>query len=200
MSQQFDAEKTLQAWQRFLKMGELMPFIPAPVVRSWFRCKNRGQLAVQLLPGRLPIEAEEDVERSLELGSAFKETFASLSPYLREEELLLALVDPRGVLLEWQGNYRFIVGDTLEKGMLLQEETVGTMAISLALKETDTFFVRGAQHYYSCYHQIASFAAPVIKENECCGFLAGWTGLPAGSLAAVAVSLGKQVLESCCIS
>jgi transcriptional regulator of acetoin/glycerol metabolism len=199
MIQPFDEGRTLQAWQRFVNMGELMPYIPAPVARSWFRCKNRGQLAVQLLPGQLPKEPGS-METNIPLGKAFQQTFSSLDPYLRSEELLLALVDPRGVLLEWQGTHRFIVGGSLQKGMLLQEETLGTMAVSLALKETDTFFVQGAEHFCSCYHQIASFAAPIMKQNECLGFLAGWTALPAGSLAAVAVSLGKQVLESCCIS
>lgn len=199
MNQPFDAEKTLQAWQRFVNMGELMPFIHAPVARSWFRCKNRGQLAVQLLPSQLPADSGY-IERSNFLSEAFQQTFTSLVPYLNREELLLALVDPQGVLLEWQGNHHFIVGGTLEKGMLLQEETLGTMAISLALKEKDAFFVQGAEHYYSCYHQVAGFAAPIMKENECHGFLAGWTALSSGSLAAVAVSLGKQVLESRCIS
>ncbi|NLL19158.1 MAG: hypothetical protein GX262_09045 [Clostridia bacterium] len=199
MIQPFDEGRTLQAWQRFVNIGELMPYIPAPVARSWFRCKNRGQLAVQLLPGQLPKEPGS-VEPGITLSKAFQQTFTLLTPFLRLEELLLALVDPRGVLQEWQGTHRFIVGGSLQKGMLLQEETLGTMAIGLALKEKNTFFVRGAEHYCSCYHQVASFAAPIMKQNECLGFLAGWTALSAGSLAAVAVSLGKQVLESYCIS
>ncbi|NLC76706.1 MAG: hypothetical protein GX750_03690 [Clostridia bacterium] len=195
MSQPFDTGKTLQAWQRFVSMGELVPYVPAPVARSWFRCKKRSQLPVQLLPSQLPVGPEELEDRALALGRAFQQTFPSLLPYLSGEELLLALVDSRGSLVEWQGNHRFLVSGLLEPGMVFQEEILGTMAVSLALKEQETFFVRGAEHYYSCYHQIASFAAPIMEGTDCIGILGGWTALGSAGLAAVAVSLGKQVLE-----
>src|SRR5690606_4246853 len=133
MKGSFDQEKALRAWQRFVQMGELVPSVPAPIARSWLRCKNRGQLPIQLLPGRLPA-AEEPPACPPELAKAFPAAFQELEDYLAVEELLLVLLDPKGVLVDWQGNSRLIASDTLAPGMCFDEVAVGTMAMSLTLE------------------------------------------------------------------
>lgn len=192
----FDEEKALRAWQRFVQMGELMPYVPALIARSWFRCKKRRQPALQLLRGQLPGgEAEHNLEDNF-LHKAFQQTFQDLAPFLDEEELLLTITDPAGVLLGWQGNQKFILDGSLEQGLFLQEKTLGTAALSITLRERETCFVQGAQHYYSCYHQLSSFAIPLTVDGNFRGALGGWSPISTSSLAVVAVSLGRQILEA----
>lgn len=194
MSRSFDEEKALRAWQRFVQIGELMPCISAPIARSWFRCKNKELPGVRILPSQLPIlGARPRTENSL-LIKAFQQTFEFLIDYLGEQELLLALIDQGGQLLSWQGNQQFLVSDLLKEGMAFREDNLGTMAVSLALQEKESFFVRGAEHYCSCYHQLASFASPLIIDGHYRGILGGWTSLGDSSLAVAAVSLGVKVI------
>lgn len=195
MKQPFDPEKTLRAWQRFVQMGELMPQIPAPIARSWFRCKNRGQLPIQLIPGHLAKKGNL-LPGNMALITAFKETFHELQDYLNWEELLLVLIDPNGALLDWQGNSGLIVSGKLEPGMCFDEATVGTMAMSLALEEGDTFCVLGAHHYYSCYHQLASIATPLSAAGRPVGILGACTPVDNSSLGIMSVLLGKKVFEA----
>lgn len=195
MKQSFDSEKTLRAWQRFVQMGELMPQIPAPIARSWFRCKNRGQLPIQLIPSHLA-KTGNLPSGNMPLINAFKKTFHDLKEYLAWEELLLVLIGPDGTLLDWQGNSSFIISGTMEPGMCFNEATVGTMAMSLALEENDTFYVVGAHHYYSCYHQLASIATPVSVAGNPVGVLGACTSLNNNSLGITAVLLGKKALEA----
>jgi len=195
MKGSFDQEKALRAWQRFVQMGELVPSVPAPIARSWLRCKNRGQLPIQLLPGRLPA-AEEPPACPPELAKAFPAAFQELEDYLAVEELLLVLLDPKGVLVDWQGNSRLIASDTLAPGMCFDEVAVGTMAMSLTLEVQDLVYVAGAHHYYSCYHQLASVAAPVLAADRPVGILGACTPVQNSSLGFLAVLLGKKVLEA----
>lgn len=195
MKGSFDQEKALRAWQRFIQMGELVPQIPAPIARSWFRCKNRGQLPIQLLPARLA-KAEDPPATHPGLAEVFRATFRELKDYLAAEELLLVLLDPKGVLVDWQGNSRLILSGTLEPGMRLDEATVGTMATSLAVEERETVYVAGAHHYYSCYHQLATVAAPVLVAGSVAGILGACTAVQNSSLGILAVLLGKKVLEA----
>lgn len=195
MKGSFDQEKALRAWQRFVQMGELVPQVPAPIARSWLRCKNRGQLPVQFMPARLP-KTEPSPAGDPALMEAFRGTFRELEEYLAGDELLLVLLDPQGVLLDWQGNSRLLVSGELEPGMYFDEATVGTMAMSLALEENNTVFVGGAQHYYSCYHRVASSAAPVLAAGRVAGILGACTGVHQSSLGILAVLLGKKVLEA----
>lgn len=196
MKQSFDQEKTLRAWQRFVQMGELMPQIPAPIARSWFRCKNRGQLPIQLIPSQLARTGNLPADQTA-LQAAFTKTFQELKDYLGWEELLLVLIDPNGALLDWQGNSSLIISGSLELGMCFNEATLGTMAMSLALEENNTFLVTGAHHYYSCYHQLSSIATPLSVGGGVIGVLGACTSINNSSLGITAVLLGKKAFEAC---
>lgn len=190
----FDQDKILKGWQRFIQGGELIYSIPAPIARSWLRCQSKKLPAVKLLPERLALLAENTTETPHQFLNSFRENIYPIFEQVNEKDLLLTLVDARGPLLDWKGNKDFLLTGDLHLNTNFQEESLGTMAVGLALKEKKTHLTRGAEHYYSCYHGLANYAVPLIIDNGFIGVLSGWSALEYSDFMAAIVSLGQKLL------
>ncbi|MFA5537370.1 MAG: hypothetical protein WDA53_09400, partial [Bacillota bacterium] len=167
--------RILKGWQRFIQNGELMYNISAPIVRSWLRCQSNNLSAVKLLPEKLPLYPETIQAFPPGLLASFGEFIAIVFDRLAEHKLLLTLVDAKGVLVNWKGNKGFLLTGPLNIGTDFREESLGTMAVGLTLKEQKTYITRGAEHYYSCYHGLVNCTVPLITENNFVGVLSGWS-------------------------
>ena len=88
----FDPERALKGWQRFVQKGELIYNIPAPIARSWLRCQGRKQKAVKLLPNRLNLLPVSNMDLAKTLDICFTKTFQSLPGLVDKNKLLIAVV------------------------------------------------------------------------------------------------------------
>ncbi len=196
MKVDIEQARILKGWQRFIQNGELMYNISAPIVRSWLRCQDNNLSAVKLLPERLSFFTEVDQTFSPQLLVSFDDLLAIVFDHLDGHKLLLALVDSKGALTGWKGNTGFLLTGSLNKGTDFREESLGTMAVGLALKEQKTHLTRGAEHYYSCYHGLVNYATPLIIDNNFVGVLSGWSLFEQSDFMAAIVSLGQNLLHS----
>lgn len=194
MKNDFDQDRSLKGWQRFIQSGELMYNIPAPIARSWMRCQGKRLPAVKLLPKSLGLLPTINKKPQHLLAPPFKEHIYPLFDLLSEDKLLLAIVDSTGGLIVWKGNEGFLLTGNLCNEMNFQEESLGTMAIGLALKEKLPYITRGAEHYYSCYHGLVNYAVPLEISGDFLGVLGGWSTLEHGDFMTAIVSLGQKLL------
>ncbi|RTR07058.1 sigma-54-dependent Fis family transcriptional regulator [Halomonas nitroreducens] len=148
-----DHRRLLALWERFIEVRELGGDDIRPVVESsWHRCH-----ACWVDPERrqAPVVADTDVldrhrAGQAELREAAQPVLARAGEVLHEEDSLVLLADPQGLVLEVAGDRqtrRQAEAVNLMAGGLWSERDVGTNAIGTALTAAEPVQLYGAEHF-----------------------------------------------------
>lgn len=129
----------MAAWERFLQNGEIAPnTLRAPIERSWSRCLSAGVDPARVqAPTVLPAE-ELMTLRALhrELIEASVPIMAQAREFLSASGTILMLTDPRGIVLQTEGDPSALeaaLDIRLMTGANWTELNCGTNAIGTAL-------------------------------------------------------------------
>ncbi|MDN3557773.1 sigma-54-dependent Fis family transcriptional regulator [Halomonas maura] len=148
-----DHHRLLSLWERFVEdrvvaADELRPVVGA----SWQRCH-----ACRVNPERrhAPLVADEEAldrhrDRQADLREAAQPVLSRAGELLFEEDSLVLLADPEGLVLEVAGDHRArrqAETVNLMAGGLWSERDVGTNAIGTALTAAEPVQLYGAEHF-----------------------------------------------------
>src|SRR5713101_2794492 len=131
--------QVMAAWDRFLKSGQVAPnTLRTPIERSWWRCLREGVDPARVqAPTVLPAE-ELIALRALhrELIEASLPIMAQAREFLSESGTIMMLTDPRGIVLQTEGDPSALeaaLDIRLMTGANWTELNCGTNAIGTAL-------------------------------------------------------------------
>src|SRR6185295_7247724 len=140
--------QVMAAWERFLQNGEVAPnTLRAPIEHSWSRCLSARVQAPTVLP------AEELMTlRALhrELIEASVPIMAQAREFLSESGTILMLTDPRGIVLQTEGDpgaLEAALDIRLMSGANWTELNCGTNAIGTALSARGPVQVHACEHF-----------------------------------------------------
>lgn len=159
-------ELILEMWNRFLRGEQLDDkLLPSRILSSW---KRSCKYAVDPLMTKINSPVASDFEERL---SARRQLIDTAIPYLRgfykitEDSPFVFLVsDENGLILEIIGGSKLIqqMKDyNVVPGIYMEEKTVGTTAVGLALRYHEAMQVVATEHYCKMFHSYTSCAAPV---------------------------------------
>lgn len=166
----------LNHWLQFQATGEGAPgAVPAPVLRSWQRCRLAG-LPADLQP--VAYEQRPSAAQQQLLAQA-RSSIEDLYQLIEQPGFVVLLADPQGVVVGLEGD-PLVLDQAHECGLApladLSEERAGTNAVDLALRDAQPIQTRGAEHFSAALHPLAIAAAPLFAAD----------GRPLGALAIVA--------------
>lgn len=166
------------ARERFFDQGQRPSgLVSEAVLQSWIRCQALGLLADRW-PGAMPVSGLRlDTARrhARDLRQAAEGPLQELRQALQASPIGIALVDPKGLLLEvWPGAPGLAAGEDWS------EAAQGSTAVALALHQGQPQQVRGPEHFFQAQAGQQSAAAPVLDRQ----------GLVAGLLLLVASTEG----------
>jgi transcriptional regulator of acetoin/glycerol metabolism len=160
-------EKVQAAWRKYAETGVLdRDSVRPAIANSWERCARLG-----LDPCSRSIQTtveDEGVRRRIIENEAFLETarpfMANLYNSLKEVDLMIALLDRDGLILEIMGDG--LITDLCAWGGLVQgqfwtEETIGTTAPSITLVTGDPQQVVAEEHWLEICKGCTCAAAPI---------------------------------------
>ena len=143
----------MAAWERFLQNGEVAPnTLRAPIERSWSRCLSAGVDPARVqAPTVLPAE-ELMTLRALhrELIEASVPIMAQAREFLSASGTILMLTDPRGIILQTEGDPSALeaaLDIRLMTGANWTELNCGTNAIGTALSTREPVQVHACEHF-----------------------------------------------------
>jgi recombination protein RecR len=143
----------MAAWERFLQNGEVAPnTLRAPIERSWSRCLSAGVDPARVqAPTVLPAE-ELMTLRALhrELIEASVPIMAQAREFLSASGTILMLTDPRGIILQTEGDPSALeaaLDIRLMNGANWTELNCGTNAIGTALSTREPVQVHACEHF-----------------------------------------------------
>jgi transcriptional regulator of acetoin/glycerol metabolism len=143
----------MAAWERFLKNGEVAPnTLRAPIESSWSRCLSAGVDPARVqAPTVLPAE-ELMTLRALhrELIEASVPIMAQAREFLSASGTILMLTDPRGIILQTEGDPSALeaaLDIRLMTGANWTELNCGTNAIGTALSTREPVQVHACEHF-----------------------------------------------------
>ena len=143
----------MAAWERFLQNGEVAPnTLRAPIERSWSRCLSAGVDPARIqAPTVLPAE-ELMTLRALhrDLIEASVPVMAQAREFLSESGTILMLTDPRGIVLQTEGDPSALeaaLDIRLMIGANWTELNCGTNAIGTALSMREPVQVHACEHF-----------------------------------------------------
>lgn len=151
------------ARERFFDQGQRPTgLVPEAVLQSWIRCQTLG-LQADRWPGTTMISGLRlDTARrhARDLRQAAEAPLQELRQALRASAIGIALVDPKGVLLEaWSGAPGLTAGEDWS------EAAQGGTAVALALQLGQPQQVRGPEHFFQVQAGQQSAAAPVLDRQ-----------------------------------
>src|ERR1700756_459951 len=145
--------QVMAAWERFLQNGEVAPnTLRAPIERSWSRCLSAGVDPARVqAPTVLPAE-ELMTLRALhrELIEASVPIMAQAREFLSASGTILMLTDPRGIVLQTEGDPSALeaaLDIRLMAGANWTELNCGTNAIGTALSTREPVQVHACEHF-----------------------------------------------------
>src|SRR6476620_1477862 len=145
--------QVMAAWERFLQNGEVAPnTLRAPIERSWSRCLSAGVDPARVqAPTVLPAE-ELMTLRALhrELIEASVPIMAQAREFLSASGTILLLTDPRGIILQTEGDPSALeaaLDIRLMSGANWTELNCGTNAIGTALSTREPVQVHACEHF-----------------------------------------------------
>src|SRR5246500_460929 len=145
--------QVMAAWERFLQNGEVAPnTLRAPIESSWSRCLSAGVDPARIqAPTVLPAE-ELMTLRALhrELIEASVPIMAQAREFLSESGTILMLTDPRGTVLQTEGDPSALeaaLDIRLMSGANWTELNCGTNAIGTALSAREPVQVHACEHF-----------------------------------------------------
>ena len=145
--------QVMAAWERFLQNGEVAPnTLRAPIERSWSRCLSAGVDPARVqAPTVLPAE-ELMTLRAIhrELIEASVPIMAQAREFLSASGTILMLTDPRGIVLQTEGDPSALEAALeirLMSGANWTELNCGTNAIGTALSTREPVQVHACEHF-----------------------------------------------------
>lgn len=164
-------KKNLNAWERFIKTGEIdSSALREVIAQSWRRCQERG---IDPRGGGSTIvatgkELEALVAANREMIDAAKPFMQNLYKLVESSGFVVVLADKDGYLIEVIGDIDVLEsnhGMHYTKGVKWSERLVGTTAISLVLSGHGPIQVSGTEHYCQEHHGWACSSAPLRDGN-----------------------------------
>ena len=167
-----------QARRHLLEYGQCLPGAPDDrIARSWRRSLDAGLLPAGRLPDPAADVCGDDLrqmlERNHELLAHSRPVMEHLFEQVRHTRSMVILADNRGTLIQTLGDSDFCgkaERAALISGASWHEQHRGTNAIGIALAETSSVEVTGAEHFLECNGFLTCAAAPIMSSG---GALAG---------------------------
>lgn len=143
----------------------------APEIKdSWLRCKTQQldpyNVEERFLTGQ---ELAKEQARNTELIGYFKHEIRRLKRYHGMMEPLFVLTDMKGVILYrdgYQGMKESADQIDFREGNRWDEDSAGTNAIALAIRNRKPSRVTGLEHYNLASHKWNCWATPIFDRNE----------------------------------
>ncbi|MFK8250416.1 sigma-54-dependent Fis family transcriptional regulator [Ancylobacter terrae] len=168
------ASQTVLARRQFFEQGRLITrpetaasLVPAPILRSWQRCAERG-LDNAALPRLEPItarELREAGERHERLRRICRPEIESLHADADSTGCVIILTDDTGLILDSLGSADFAARAArvaLLPGVPWSESSTGTNAVGTALVEGRPIAVHGGEHFFEPHGILSCSAAPIF--------------------------------------
>src|SRR6476659_9722685 len=143
----------MAAWERFLHKGEIAPnTLRAPIESSWSRCLSAG-----VDPARVQAPTVFPAEELMTLRALHRELIEASVPimaqareFLSASGTILMLTDPRGIILQTEGDPSALeaaLDIRLMNGANWTELNCGTNAIGTALSTREPVQVHACEHF-----------------------------------------------------
>ena len=156
------------AREKFFSGGELPEgVVPAPILRSWQRCAQRGLdaghsiLAEPMTAGEL----RELQQRNETLRLLSRPELVTLRTEAKLTDSVVILTDAQGFVLDTAGSPEFAgraAEVSLRPGVMWSETATGTNAIGTALAERRPIEVHGAEHFFEPHGILHCAASPIF--------------------------------------
>lgn len=144
------------------------------ILKSWDRCARAALSPMQPIPllKLANSKLQERLEKNALLISAFVNVVNRVSCKITGDYMFL-LTDTDGVLLKIEGN-KYILYEVhksgIKTGMFFTEESVGTNAISLAIKLKEPVYITLDDHYCALLKRWYCYAMPIWLNNKLVGY------------------------------
>jgi sigma-54 dependent transcriptional regulator, acetoin dehydrogenase operon transcriptional activator AcoR len=168
--------KLRKSWENFISNGTFNDPISSIIGQSWQESKKSN---IDPFISKLPINQnlyEQFINTNQSFVNAVDETIQQLEIYLNSSSSIIQFLNSEAILLKKYGDPNVIermASMNNVPGAMLDLNTSGTNAISLALKHKKPVFITGAEHFCNIFHDISCFAVPIInkRNNEVIGIL-----------------------------
>lgn len=191
-----------EAWRGFMagERPETLPAVRPVILDSW----RRG--LARFGKGRILPPAAPEIRRLKRLQAEHCELIQAALPVMREyaecfslEHGALMLVSPEGVLLHSLGDSALLETEYFHSGSVLNEDTQGTSAIALCIRQQAAIEVVGAEHFNPIWHHWGCCAEPLRGgKGRIIGFLGlvlpldGYHAATPALLHAIAANINNQ--------
>ncbi|MEO9299689.1 sigma-54-dependent Fis family transcriptional regulator [Devosia alba] len=149
--------------------GHALPegLVPAPILRSWQRCAERGLDAGSTIRAEAMSASELRVlhEQNETLRLLSRSELVSLRTEARLTDSVVILTDAKGLVLDTAGSPEFVgqaAAVSLRPGVAWSEMSTGTNAIGTALAERRAIEVHGAEHFFEPHRILHCTASPIF--------------------------------------
>lgn len=164
MSDQPDLRRSRDA----LETGKCLPTdeVPHQVAHSWERCRNAGldpraRANERVLPSSDVVHRREANASLRGLALAEMQTLYS---QIAGSNFMIALADSDAIVLDTISDQHFAessAGRTVIPGSTWEEETRGTNAVGVAIRERRPAAIYGGEHYFTRYSELSCMASPI---------------------------------------
>ncbi len=168
MSEEYNREKTIAAWQHFIETGEILEgYVRRPIADSWERCMKLG---VDPFGTSYP-------HRSRSVLQHMQEKYASLMSYaIPVIHLLMTIIADGGLTLTSPDLFTYYMLSSYEAnpvsyGIYLSEDTCGNTAVSIAAKEGVPVFLHKYEKFRLVDQNVSSASAHIFIGDELYGFI-----------------------------
>ncbi|MFJ5760651.1 sigma-54-dependent Fis family transcriptional regulator [Neobacillus sp. NPDC093182] len=169
-------KKIRESWENFMTDGIIDEKLSPYITQSWLDSKQQN---IDPFLSKIPVDSKK-FESYLNSNNLFvniaEETIEQLKIYLESSSSIIELFNSEAMLLAISGDSTII--EQMENidnipGSIINQKTMGTNAISLALSHNKPIFVSGAEHFNTMYHDISCFAIPIhnTRNNKILGVL-----------------------------
>lgn len=163
------SDMTLSVAREKFFSGQTLPdgLVPAPILRSWQRCAERGlDVADRVTAEPITAGALRQLQQQNEtLRLISRPELMTLRSEAKITDSVVILTDAKGTLLDVVGSPEF-AGEaarvSLQPGVAWAETSTGTNAIGTALAERRAIAVHGAEHFFEPHGILHCAASPIF--------------------------------------
>ncbi len=149
--------------------GRSLPdgLVPAPILRSWQRCAEKGLDAGDSIHAEplTSTELRQLQQQNEALRLLSRPELATLRSEAKLTESVVILTDAKGTVLDVVGSPEF-AGEaarvSLQPGVAWSEMSTGTNAIGTAMAERRAIAVHGAEHFFEPHGILHCAASPIF--------------------------------------
>ena len=161
-----DQEYMQEEWKTFIASGEILPSVREEIGESWKRSRALGIDSDHTKGRTVPADEFETIKKyNRDLLFYSKPIMENLYRIIQEHNSIIYITDADAVILDLIGDPEDMVvikeGYNVSAGVLWSEETVGTNAISLALRYKKTYRTEGCEHYCREHHFFSCSVVPI---------------------------------------